>query len=354
MEIRMKRLLPTLVILFCCITITAQENVSSKKKVYEAWVKPVNSSGVIKGVLYETGDSSIFLVPSLNSDRITEFQFNNIELLKVRREKSVNKGLITGSVVGVGTGVILGSAMTDVAFLKGFFTAVSGIYFGIIGLGTGALVGSVKDRFPVRTSYENFDKYKGSLQYYSYLDEKPSLPKFVHRMHIAPSIGFSRAGGEFASNVPVSNYPGMNLTGSAFKGEVGYFFTKNFGINWTSIDNVYLVDSKENPMQWSFHSDLIGPVFSLPASDKFRFDLIPLAGYSTAYLYNDAEEFYTGNGFGISFSTKMAYIMSKRWNASASAGYTSSKQKYEQGGTGKASALDITLGLDYKFGKKSL
>ena len=350
----MKRLLPALVILFCCFAITAQKNVSVKKKVYESWVKPVNGSGVIKGVLYETGDSSVFLVPSLQSDRITEFQFNNIELLKVRREKSVLRGIIAGSVIGFGTGAIMGYTISDFALVQGLMAAGTGVVFGVLGSGIGALAGSVKDRFPVRTSYENFNKYKGSLQYYSYLDEKSALPKFVHRMYIAPSIGFSRAGGEFAANVPISNYPGMNKTGSSFKGEVGYFFTNHFGIKWTSIDNVYSVETYDNLMQWSFHSELIGPVFSLPASDKFRFDFIPSAGYSTAYLYDNEEEFYTGHGFGFSFSGKMAYIMSKRWNASASAGYTSSKQKYEQGGTGKASALDITFGLDYKFGKKSL
>ncbi|MBW6537468.1 MAG: hypothetical protein K0B11_20840 [Mariniphaga sp.] len=350
----MKHTFLAIVALVTCFTITAQENVSSKKKVYEAWVKPVNSFDVIKGVLYETGDSSVWLVPSLQSDRITEFQFNNIELLKVRREKSVRRGLIAGSVLGTGTGVILGLTATDIAFLKGFFTAVSGLYFGIIGLGTGAIAGSVKDRFPVRTSYENFDKYKGSLQYYSYVDEKPVLPKFVHRGFIDPSFGFARAGGEFAANVPVSNYPGMNTNGFSYKGGVGYFFTNYFGVKWTSIDNVYSVEGYNISMQWSFHSELIGPVISLPASDKFRFDFMPAAGYSSAYLYDGSEEFYTGNGFGLSFSGKMAYIMSKRWNVSAIAGYTTSKQKYEQGGTGKANALDITFGLDYKFGKKSL
>ncbi len=350
----MKRLLPTLVILFCCIALTAQENFSGKKKVYEAWVKPVNGSGFTKGVLYESGDSSIFLVSSLRSDRIMEFQFDNIELLKVRREKSVIRGLIVGSVIGFGTGAIAGYTISDFALVQGFLAAGVGFTYGIIGAGVGAIAGSVKDRFPVRNSYENFEKYKGSLQHYSYLDEKPALPKFVHRMYIAPSIGFSRAGGEFSANVPISNYPGMNKTGSSFKGEVGYFFTNHFGIKWTSIDNVYSVDAYDNLMQWSFHSELIGPVFSLPASDKFRFDFIPSAGYSTAYLYDNEEEFYTGHGFGFSFSGKMAYIMSKRWNASASAGYTSSKQKFEQGGTGKASALDITFGLEYKFGKKSL
>ncbi len=350
----MKHTLLATVALLTCFAIAAQDNVSSKKKVYEAWVKPVNSSKVIKGVLYETGDSSIFLVPSLQSDRITEIQFNNIELVKVRREKSIRRGLIAGSVIGAGTGAIIGYTMTDFIYFQGFLATGFGIYFGVIGLGTGALAGSVKDRFPVRTSYGNFDKYKGSLQYYSYLDEKPVIPVFVHRIYIAPSIGFSRARGEFAANVPISNYPGMNMTGSAFKGEVGYFFSNYIGIKWTSVDNVYLVEGFNISMQWSFHSELIGPVISLPATDKFRFDFMPAAGYSSAYLYNGSEEFYTGNGFGLSFSGKMAYIMSKRWNASAIAGYTSSKQKYEQGGAGKASALDITFGLDYKFGKKSL
>jgi hypothetical protein len=340
--------------LFCGVTLTAQDNVSDKKKVYEVWLKQANSFIVAKGVLYETGDSAIYLVPFLYSDRIMEFQYNNIELLKVRREKSVRRGLIAGTAIGFGIGVITGYTISDFAYFQGLIAATFGFVYGIIGAGTGALAGSVKDRYPIRTSYDNFKKYKGSLQYYSYLDEKPALPQFVHRGYFSTSWGFSFAGGEFATNVPVSNYPGMNMTGSSFKGEVGYFFTNHLGIKWTSIDNVYSVEAYDNLMQWTFHSDLIGPVISLSASDKFRFDFNPSAGYSTAYLYDLEEHYYTGHGFGLSFSGKIAYIMSKRWNASVSTTHTSSKQKYKEGGTGKARALDITVGLEYKFGKKSL
>lgn len=350
----MKISLITLLILFCFFPLLAQDKVNSKKKVYEAWVKPDNSSDVIKGVLYETGDSSIFLVPYLQSGLITEFPADSIYLLKVRREKSVRRGLITGSILGFGTGVIIGIPITDFIFFKGFIATYMGIAGGIVGLGAGALAGSVKDRFPVKKSYENFDKYTGSLQHYSYLDEEPARPKFVHRGYIASSMGISHASGEFAHNVPVSSYPGMNMTGIIFKGELGYFFTNNMGINWTSRHNQYSAGEFDQFMVWSFSSDLIGPVISLPASERIRFDFIPAIGYSSACLWKDDEEIYTGGGFGLGFTGKMAYIMSKRWNFSVSSGYVSSKQKYEQGGDGEARTLDISLGLDYKFGKKSL
>jgi hypothetical protein len=350
----MKKCLPLLLFLICCLALNAQVNIVDKKNVYEAWIKLANNSEVSRGIIYEISDSSIFFAPSLQTDRIMEFRYDNINLLKVRRAKNIRRGSIAGSVIGFGLGSVAGLTISELPLLQGILAAGMGFTAGAMGLGAGAIAGSVKDRIPVRSSYENFEKYKGTFQYYSFLKEKAVIPKFVHRGYFSPSIGFSRAAGEFAASVPVTNYQGMNLVGSSLKGEIGYFFTKNLGISLTSLDNSYTVGEDDDMMLWNFHSQLIGPIFSLPASDKLRFDFTPQAGYSMANLYNNEEEFYTGHGFGISFSGKIAYITSKRWNVSASTGYASSIQKYEQGGSGKAQAMNLTFGLDYKFGKKSL
>ncbi|MDF1551117.1 MAG: hypothetical protein P1P88_25070, partial [Bacteroidales bacterium] len=80
----------------------------------------------------------------------------------------------------------------------------------------------------------------------------------------------------------------------------------------------------------------------------------PSIGFASAYLYVDNEEVYTGVGFGVNISGALAYDISKRWIGSVSSGYLSSKQKYKEGGYGKASDVNIQLGLAYKFGKRSL
>lgn len=350
----MKKLLPLTLLLFCSFILNAQGNVIGKKKVYKAWVKQANSNLVAKGILYEIGDSSVFLVPTLYSGQIKEFHAESIDLLKIRGVKSIERAMMIGSVVGFGTGAAIGYTISDFPFLRHLTAFGSGIVFGAIGMGIGALVGSVKDRFPVRNSFESFEKYKGSLQSHSFLDEKPILSKFVHRGYISLSTGFSNSGSEFINKVPFENYRGMNMSGEGFKGEVGYFFTSRVGVNWKSQQSRYSVKGDDSTMFWGFHSELIGPVFSFFATDKFRFDINPSAGYSSAFLYSDELEFYTGHGFGLNFSGKIAYIVSKRWNVAASISYTSSKQRYVQGGSGKAKALDVFIGLDYKFGKKSL
>jgi hypothetical protein len=167
-------------------------------------------------------------------------------------------------------------------------------------------------------------------------------------------LGFSLAGGEFATNLTVNNYPGMEMSGSAVRCEFGYFFSKHLGIHYTSRINEFSAGKSGIIMEWSYNSDMIGPLFSLPVSDNFRFDLIPSLGISSLSLYHDDKKIIAGNGLGLSLAGKMAYVMSKRWNLHANTSYISSKQKYKRGDRGKANAFDLSIGVDYKFGKKSL
>jgi hypothetical protein len=68
----------------------------------------------------------------------------------------------------------------------------------------------------------------------------------------------------------------------------------------------------------------------------------------------DNKEIYTGGEFAVNISGALSYDISKRWIGYVSTGYLSSKQEFKEGGNGKASDIDIQLGLAYKFGKRNL
>ncbi len=354
MKTMIKKTSFAVLLLFGCFVLSAQDNTSAKKWAYDIWIKQVNSRDVTRGVLYETADSSIFIVPSLRSDQILKFRAEEIDLLKLRKRRSVLVGAYTGTVIGIGSGAVVGYTMTDIIYLRIIAGLGLGLIYGLAGMGVGTLAGSMKDRIPVRASQENYEKYHGSLQQYSYLDEHARHPVFIHRGYVSQSMGFSRTGAEYANNMTIRNYPGMEMSGSAIRWEIGYFFSKHLGVHYTSRINAFSARKSEFYMEWSYNSDMLGPVFSLPVSDRFHFDFIPSLGISSLTLYHNDDELIAGNGLGLSFAGKMAYVMSKRWNIQANASYISSNQKYKKGANGKATALDLSFGLDYKFGKKSL
>ncbi|HEY3370521.1 MAG TPA: hypothetical protein VGK10_06715, partial [Prolixibacteraceae bacterium] len=196
----------------------------------------------------------------------------------------------------------------------------------------------------------------GSLQDYSYLKEKNVAPHpFEHRGYLEFSMGLSFAKEEFASKVPVSNYPGMEMVGFSSKMTMGYWFTRGIGVSFASRTSQYdVVGHSSRLMYWDLDAFTLGPVISVPLARKLRFDLTPSIGFATAYLTVDDEEVYTGEGLGMNITGALVYHMSKRLFVSASAGYLSSRQEYNDGGSGNARDMDVELGLGYKFGKRSL
>ena len=335
----------------------AQENGNKKIKVYKTWIKLNKNSQIVSGVIYEVGDSSIFMAGSLLYPGTREYSFSNIEFLKVRREKSIARGAIAGSAIGAGGGVATGLALAgDAGFFTGVISTSMGLAFGVFGGGIGILAGTIKDRFPINRSFENFEKYRNPLQNYSYLQEEiVAKHKFQHKGYIGFSAGLSFARDEFAFDVPVTNYKGMEKTGFSSKTIFGYRITEQIGVIFLVLTNQYsTVGDNEIPMSWNLDAFTAGPVLSLPLSEKFRFDFSPSVGFASAYLYVDNKEVYTGGGFAVNISGALAYDISKRWVGSFSSGYLSSKQEFKEGGNGKASDINIQLGLAYKFGKKSL
>jgi hypothetical protein len=194
------------------------------------------------------------------------------------------------------------------------------------------------------------------LQDYSYLQEEiVAINKFEHKGYIGFNAGLSFAMDEFAFDIPVNNYKGMERTGFSSKTIFGYRITEQIGVNFSVRTNQYsTVGDNQIPMTWNLDAFTAGPILSLPLSEKFRFDFSPSIGFASAYLYVDNKEIYTGGGFAVNISGALSYDISKRWIGSVSSGYLSSKQEFKEGGNGKASDIDIQLGLAYKFGKRNL
>ncbi|WP_163717719.1 hypothetical protein [Mangrovibacterium lignilyticum] len=342
----------------CCgYGVRAQEKANRKAKVYKTWIKLNDSSQIVTGVLYEVGDSSLFVAGSLLNPDLREYRFSKIDLLKVRRDKSIIRGAAVGSVIGGGTGVVTGLALAgDAGLLTGAISASLGLGFAVFGGAVGIVAGSIKDRFPLNRSFENLEKYRSPLQNYSFLQEEiVARHKFEHKVYMGFSAGLSFARDELAFDVPFANYKGMERTGFSSKTILGYRITEQIGVSLSMrADQYATVDDDQADMYWNLDAFTAGPVLSLPLSEKFRFDFSPAIGFASASLYADNEEIYTGGGFAVNITGALVYDMSKRWVGSFSSGYLSSKQEYKEGGSGKANAIDIQLGLAYKFGKRSL
>jgi len=352
----MKVLLLIVLIVGCFFSVGAQDGSEKKVKLYKTWIKLNNSPQIVKGILYQVSDSTIIVAGLHNYSDLHQYSFSHVDLLKVRRAKSVGRGAVTGSIIGFGSGIIMGSAIivSEDALVAGLISATLGLSGGFVGAGIGALVGTIKDRFPIKNSFGNLEKYRGNLQDYSFKrEEKAATHTFVHRGYLEFSMGLSFARGEFASHVPINYYQGMDMTGLSSKTTIGYWFTKGVGISFVARNSQYSI-AGDSQRSWSLDAFTLGPVISMPIAKNLRFDLTPAVGFASAYLIIDNKEVYTGEGFGMNISGALRYDISKRLSTSVSVGYLSSKQEFIEGGSGQAQDTDIELGLAYKFGKRSL
>jgi hypothetical protein len=347
--------IPAVILLLCCYFLAeAQNNEYRRVKTYRAWLKTSDTQTVVKGILYEISDSSVFLVSSLAYPQKTEYQFSGIDRIRLRNEKSVVNGLIAGSAVGLGGGLIMGASIAkDVPFFGGLIASYIGITGALYGAGIGTLAGMISDAYPVKSSRENFAKYQGNLMSYSFMEEVITAPpKFRHRYYGGFWMGVSTARSDFGVKIAEQDYPGMELSGMNSKMIFGYRFTPALGVNIIFGTSQFGLKNGTSDLVWNYDTFMAGPVFSVSASEKLRFEFAPSIGYASAYQYDGIDDLYEGSGFGYSLGGAIAYDMSKRWLASASVRYKSSKYDFSK--DGKVSIIDSEIGIAYKFGKNSL
>lgn len=328
----------------------AQPNPRRKIRYYEVWISSINTGTKQRGILYEVTDSSILIsgnVPgqdySAGTDLLTEFSYRNIDMVKARRVKSMSRGAVAGASIGAVVGLSYGIGLYGDAIIMfgGAPALISMLPAAAFGAGAGALLGSIKDRIPIRSDIKNFDLYKSALQEYSFIQESATgLKRFEHKGFVGMTVGIA---------FPLTD---NSQKGTVFNALAGYRFTKNLGISLTLSDYSYNYD--DNSSMWSLANIIAGPLISAPVNSKLRFDFKPGIGYSEAYLQVDEIEVKSGKGLGLDFNASLLFNYSKRGGLLAEAGYFSTKLKYSNNDKEKIGYLYFNIGLVYKFSRSSL
>jgi hypothetical protein len=359
----------TIIILFCCLLHPVSAQVNNKQKInsYDTWIKIKNDPITLRGVLYEIKDSSIIIAnPALKKGQltgafdVTSIPISNIDLLKTRKAGSIRKRILIGSLAGFSAGAIypyISAETGKMGLITATYSIAGGATLAIFGVGVGALAGSVKDRIPLRNSYENLDKYRSWLEKYSYIQESPTRTGFFeHRSFVAMTSGPSFPTGDFDTESVNGDDLGYVRTGYGGNIYVGFRFNQKFGVFLSQTYNIFPVGIKGTTTYWSVGGIIGGPLFSFRLNEKLFLDLKPGIGYANAYLVVDESivKERDGNGLGINFNVSLLYNYSKRWGFLAELGYFTTQQRFGAGSTGKFPSVTPSLGLTYKFGKESL
>ena len=115
---------------------------------HKVWVTLKNPSIKVEGYLYECKDSSIVVTSTKEHINDQSFQMisnkellvSNITKIKLRKTKSIGKGYLIGTSIGVGTGIILGAIAADG---DGWIIFAGGGMLGIVGSIVGTTVGLI-------------------------------------------------------------------------------------------------------------------------------------------------------------------------------------------------------------------
>ena len=365
-------ILITIALFYSCYTLSAQEKTISKNKIYKTWISLESMPEKVSGILYEVRDSSILLSHSIpiknystSHEYISEFYFNEIHLLKTRKIDNVKKGALIGSISGFALGTIYGAIASGalyeanpISFLNPLLISgtilISGTYLAVIGAGIGALSGTIKDRFPIKGSYENFNSYRGVFQNYSYMQEYTYYANFFeHRGFLGFFSGPSFPLVDFAIPQEEGDI-GVKKIGGGGSITFGYRFKENIGISISNFYNFYPAENNETSTHWTVGGYIISPMFSIPVKNKLFIDLKPGVGFADTDLVVDNEFTKPGFGLGINLCASVQYNFSKRWCLMTDPRYLYTNQKHGGSDKGTFQTFSLDFGLAYRFSKTSL
>ena len=182
-----KLLIMTTILLYCFLSSTAQENSENQNKIFKVWVS-LNKKPVYGGVLFETKDSSIIVTDSYYKSnysagrfRISEINYNDINVIKIQAKNSVLKGIFLGAVTGFVVGAIIGAASgddnpntyvphgyLDTPKTAGNKALSGGVVSMFLGGGIGAVVGTFKLIIPINGNFDKFRRNKSRLERHSF------------------------------------------------------------------------------------------------------------------------------------------------------------------------------------------
>ena len=171
-------LLITVFLLSNVLSTMAQSDQRVPKKLYKTWVTLKGEKGKKQGVLYEVRDSSILLSGSFekadylkgNALDLIKFDAGDVDAISIRRNKAIGRGIMYGSLSGIGLGVLMGLATTtpggddkQQGTTKLGASIFFSIFLGVAGMAIGAGVGAIKSKINVHGSQQQFENNKSKL-----------------------------------------------------------------------------------------------------------------------------------------------------------------------------------------------
>jgi hypothetical protein len=361
----MKKFILLVLSICCCFnSLTAQDSIPQKFKIYKSWLYLNNQSDQVKGTLFEIKDSSILLSSSLyrqdyltGAFRIYEIDAKNIDYLYVRNKNSIKAGSIIGAVGGIAIAMALTKDMTGSEF-QGTTWVGRASFFGIFIVpacaGIGALVSLPRVGFPIGGNYGNFNKYRGKLQKYSVTNdvsvnvEGPGKA-YNHKFYIGMTVGPSFPLGEFADKSTINENAGLAKTGGTGSIVAGYRVNNNIGVSATFSNSSFATTAAGDDTWWSVTGFAAGPVFSIFLGDKLFVSLKPGLGYTRAALVLDDIESKYGGNLGLSLNASLSFDFAERWSAFSETGYFTSDQKFFNAGEMTLQKIDLDFGIFYRF-----
>lgn len=147
---------------------------NQKGRTYKIWVELSQKGQKQKGQLLQLKDSSI-VIQYWQEEKVIEIPVNEINKLKFRKKGAVGMGAGIGAGAGILAGLIAGIADGDDPPSESWIdfsstaeekAAGGAITLGILGAATGSVIGSIKKKFTISGTQENYAKIKPELNKY--------------------------------------------------------------------------------------------------------------------------------------------------------------------------------------------
>lgn len=147
-------------------------NAQNKKgRTYKIWVELSQKGQKHKGQLLKLKDSSI-VIQYWQEEKVLEIPVTEIDKLKFRKKGAIGIGAGIGAGAGILAGIISGIASGDDPPSDTWFDFSStaeekatggAITLGVLGAATGSVIGSLKKKFTINGTQENYTRIRPDL-----------------------------------------------------------------------------------------------------------------------------------------------------------------------------------------------
>ena len=151
----------------------AQSDSIVPDRLYRSWIKPMGNRSLMEGALFDVKDSSILLSNSYKKAKyqnglydVSKIDAGSIDVIQLRKNHKKRNGILIAGVTLFIAGLTIGIFTSANAENKGttfVLTTIPTLAITGIGVGIGALFGSVKKKYTIRGSQQQFDLYKNEL-----------------------------------------------------------------------------------------------------------------------------------------------------------------------------------------------